>query len=322
MSNPPQRSGAGDQDAASVGAERVMLVVQPESSKGTVEFDLRESWEALWSGRWFIAAVVSLCAVASVTYALLATQWFTAAALVVTASAEYGQSSSSQLSQLSGLATLAGINVSGDDESSEALAVLTSNGFTRDFIESLNLLPVLFADDWDEIEGKWKSDDPDEVPEIRDAIRYFHEEIRGAARDSGSGIVTVSISWTDPDVAAMWANLLVERLNERMRQRSLVNAEANVSYLKAQLGSANFVTLQQSISELLEGELEKVMIARGTEEFAFRFVDRAAPPKWRSRPRRVHIVGLSVMIGAFASLAAVLVYSAFWKRRHESAGQE
>src|SRR5690606_2767647 len=110
-------------------------------------------------------------------------------------------------------------------------------------------------------------------------IRYFDDNVRSISEDDETGLVTLTVEWIDPEIAAEWANILVERLNERMRRRALLEAESNVGYLQEELAKTGVVTLQQSISRLLESELQKLMLARGNEEFAFRVIDRAQVPK-------------------------------------------
>jgi uncharacterized protein involved in exopolysaccharide biosynthesis len=66
------------------------------------------------------------------------------------------------------------------------------------------------------------------------------------------------------------------------------------------------VTLQQSIGRLLESELQKLMLARGNEEFAFRVIDAASPPKERVRPKRALIAVVGTMLGGM--LAVLIVF--------------
>jgi hypothetical protein len=104
--------------------------------------DLWELWDTVWSGRWLIIAITALFAVGGVTYALNAQQWWRAE--VVLAPADR-RSAPGALSQLGGLASLAGVNI-GTGGNQEPLAVLKSRGFVRDFITEQNLMPVLFKD--------------------------------------------------------------------------------------------------------------------------------------------------------------------------------
>jgi len=301
----PTENGPRLQPSGKGAEERLVYVMPEEAFAGTAddEITLRELWGILWRGKWLIIAVTAVFAVGSVVYALNAEEWYRSEALLAPADEK---STSGMSGQLGGLAALAGVSVGGGD-SSEALAVLRSREFAREFINEAGLLPVFFADAWDAAAGKWRDVDPEARPDVRDAVKYFHDNVLSVSQDRRSGLVTLAIEWTDPQVAAAWAEILVRRLNARLRQRALEEAETNVAYLQAELRQTSVVTLQQSIGRLLESELQKLMLARGNEEFAFRVIDSAAPPKYRVRPNRPLIAVLGTLMGGVLAVFAVFI---------------
>jgi uncharacterized protein involved in exopolysaccharide biosynthesis len=179
-------------------------------------------------------------------------------------------------------------------------------------MEENDLLPVLFSQQWDADRGEWRLD-AREWPDFRDGVRYFHKHILKVHEDRNTGLVTVAVEWTDPVLAAEWAGSIVRRLNDRMRERALREAETNVAYLQAELAKTSVVTLQQSIGRLLETELQKLMLARGNEEFAFKVVDPAEVPKSPSRPRRALIAVLGTILGSILAVSGVLISNALRK---------
>ena len=267
------------------------------------EIRLADLWNIVWSGKWRIIGVTFLFAVLSVVYAISATEWFRAEVLL--APAEERNVSPLQ-NQLGGIAALAGMSI-GSGDSVEAVATLKSREFARGFIEEHGLLTLLFADDWNAANQRWLVEDPRKQPDIRDAVRYFHDDILRVNEDRATGLVTLAIEWTDPVLAAEWASVLVNRLNSRMRERALEEAETNVAYLQQELAQTNVVTLQQAVGRLLESELQKLMLARGTQEFAFRIIDSAEPPKRRARPKRALIVIAGTLAGGLAGLIWVFL---------------
>lgn len=271
------------------------------------EIRLAELWNIVWSGKWRIVGVTFVFALLSVVYALYATEWFRAEVLL--APAEERNVSPLQ-SQLGGIAALAGMSI-GSGDSVEAVATLKSREFARGFIEEHGLLTVFFADEWDAAGQRWLVDNPRKQPDIRDAVRYFHEDILRVSEDRATGLVTLAIEWTDPVLAAEWATVLVNRLNARMRERALQEAETNVTYLQKELAQTNVVTLQQAVGRLLESELQKLMLARGTQEFAFRIIDSAEPPKRRARPKRVLVAIAGTLVGGVVSLIWIFLGHAF-----------
>lgn len=297
------------------GRERLVYVMSEQASgirTNDNEIDLVALWNLLWREKWLMIGVTIFFAVGSLGYALYQTDWYRAGVLLAPAEE---RATPSIGGQLGGLAALAGVSVGGG-ESAEAIATLKSRDFARAFIEEYNLLPVFFSDDWDADLGRWRISDSADPPDIRDAIKFFHQNVLIVTEESDTGFVTLTVEWTDPSLAALWAMELAKRLNQRLRERALLEAEANVAYLQTELAQTNVVTLQQSVGRLLEAELQKLMLARGSEEFAFRVIDSAAVPQEPSKPRRALIAMVGTILGAILGLLAVLFLHV--ARDHES----
>ena len=269
------------------------------------EIDLWALWDTVWSGRWLIIAITSLFAVGGVIYALMAKP--SVRVEVVLAPADK-QMLPSALGQLGGLANLAGVNIGGGGNQ-EPLAVLKSKGFMSDFISEQKLMPVLLRD----INQK------DGAPDVRDAVRVF-ERVRTVTEDKKTGLVTLTVRWSDPATAADWANLMVQRLNSRLRAQALAESQRNVDFLQKEIASTSVVSLQQSMGRVLEGEMQKLMLARGNEQFAFKVIDPAIPPKFRDSPKRTLIVIVSALLGGFLGLLAVFLRKAIRERRRPASG--
>lgn len=267
--------------------------------------DLSGVWSTLWNRKWIIAAVTAVFALASIPYALAQTDWYRADVLLAPAGDE--ASSAGIAGQLGSIAGLAGISLSGGGSNTvEALAVLQSRDFTRAFVEEENLLTILFADRWDSENGRWIDDDPETWPDSADAARFFGT-LRRIVEDRQTGLVTVAIEWTDPELAALWVTRLVERLNEYMRALALAEAQANLEYLETQMSATSVVALQQAMASLLEREHQTLMLAQGNDEFAFRVIDSAEVPETPSRPNRRLIVVVVTLLGAVLAAAIMLV---------------
>lgn len=271
------------------------------------EIDLFELLGTLWKGRWTIVAITTLCAVGGVAYALLAVEWWRSDVVMVQTDS---RSISGGLAQLGGLANIAGINIGAAGGASQMpVAVLKSKDFAREFIEDKKLLTVLLVDQWDAAAGRWKQADPKKRPDIRDAVRLFDEQVRSVTEDKKTGLLTLSITWKDSAVSAEWANELVKRANDRLRKQALAESERNIKYLQAEIAATNVAALQQSIGKVLESEMQKLLLARGSEEFAFKVIDRAVEPKRRVKPQRAMVVLLSVFAGGLMSVVLTLIRS-------------
>jgi uncharacterized protein involved in exopolysaccharide biosynthesis len=220
---------------------------------------------------------------------------------------------SSMLSQFGGLASLAGLGGSGDTRKAESLAVLKSELLTEKYIRDNDLLPVIYEKRWDALRKRWKDTDPREIPTLWKANGYFTKNIRTVTTDTKTGLVTLTIAWRDPHLAAKWANGLVSITNEYLRAKAIEESERNITYLNEQAGKTDVMTVKQAIYAILQNEINKEMLARGSDEYAFKILDPAAPPEVPSSPRPKLWMFLAFVGGLVLSIFAAYVHLA-WKR--------
>ena len=272
--------------------------------------DLGSFVRAVWNGKWAVVLIVSACAAVGGAYAFLATAWWRADVVLVQVDSKAVPGG---LAQLGVLGSLAGLNIGTGGASQTPVAVLKSKDFARDFIESKGLIPVLLADRWDSHKDWWPFGSSLYQPDIRDAVKAFDETVRGVSEDKKTGLITLSITWTDPNLAADWANELTTRINDRLRSQALLEAESSISFLRGEITATNIATLQQSLGKVLESEMQKLLLARGNSDYAFKVIDRAFPPRARSRPIRSVVMLMSVLLGFLLSAAYIFLVSS--KRR-------
>ena len=275
--------------------DRVQYQVTQEA-----EIDLLELLGLFWRRKWLIVAVTILFTAGGVAYALLATQWWRAEVVMTQVDSK---PMAGGLAQLGGLASLAGINLGAGGGSQNAVAVLKSKDFAREFISDKDLVPVLMSD-------RLTAQPP---VDIRDAVERFDKEVRAIGEDKKTGLLTLSITWTDPALATEWANELVRRANARLRAQALQEAERNIKYLQGEIAATNVTSLQQAIGKVIESEMQKLLLARGNEEYAFKVIDKAVQPKKRAKPQRAIVVLIAGLVGGVLSLFWILVRNQFRK---------
>jgi uncharacterized protein involved in exopolysaccharide biosynthesis len=243
-----------------------------------------------------------LFGIVAAIYSLMATEWYRTDVVMVPVDR---RSSQSGLGQLSGLANLAGISI-GQGGNQEAIAVLGSKSYVREFITKYKLAPVLLA------EGEASEDSKSD---IREAVRIFEKLVRAVEFDRKTGLVTLTMRWTDPNTVARWANDYVQGVNDRMRLQALRESERNVAYLNKEMSSTTVVSMQQSLGRVLESEMQKLMLARGNVEFAFKVVDPGYPPDRRFSPQRTLTVLIAMFLGGLCSVLFVFARNALLARR-------
>ena len=206
--------------------------------------------------------------------------------------------------QLGGLAALAGLGLNESSQRAEAIQMLQSQILARQFILDHQLMPLLFSGSWDAQHQRWR----DEPRTINDAVKYFDHGIRKVIEDRRTGLVTVRILWRDPVQAAAWANELVQRANDELRQRAVVRAQSSIDYLKREARNADAVEIQQTLYRLMEEQYKTLLLANVSSDYAFSIIDPAvaSDPNQFVSPR----VGLYTFAGLFLGtiLASIVVF--------------
>jgi uncharacterized protein involved in exopolysaccharide biosynthesis len=276
------------------------------------QINLGELFGILWRGKWQILIVAFVFGSSAALAAWLLPKSYRATTVlsaVSNAGSNQLGAASSVLSQLGGFASLAGISVGGDSKKSESIAVLQSEAITEKYIVENNLLPVLFERAWDKTQGKWKPTDPKRIPTLWKANEFFKKRVRNVLPDAKTGLVTLTITWRDPQTAAKWANDLVATTNDYLRGRAIEETERNISYLNDQALKTNVVEARQAIYKILESEISKGMIARGSKEFAFKILDPAFAPDKPISPDPPLWISVGTFGGLLLSSAVVFLRS-------------
>lgn len=281
------------------------------------EISLKEIVRLLWQSRWLVITVTAIFAVLAATYAWIKPKQYEANIVISPASTSPGSGQggglNSMLSEFGGLASLAGLSVGGDSRKAESITVLQSSALTENYIQKNDLLPVLYHKLWDPRTRSWKTHDPEKIPTLWKANEYFSKKVRKLNTDTKTGIVSLTITWTDPKLAATWANDLVRLTNDFLRNKAIAQADRNIAYLNEQAAKTDVVGVRQAIYSLMQTEINKAMLARGSDEYAFKVLDPAQPPEKTSSPPPLLLV-MAGVIGGFM-LAAIVVFGRLaWRR--------
>ena len=200
----------------------VMVESGPTSAED--EIDLLELIRTLLQAWKTIVGITILCTGLAVSYALYATEVFKAQTLLAPAQEEKSGASSA-LSQFGGLAAMAGISIPSDSNVEQVVATLNSRKFLRTFINQNELMPVLFDEIWDADNQAWVVPSAEDEPSEQKAIESF-KACLSVDEDKKSGLITLSISWKGPELAAQWANDLVKQLNEQLREQAIADSKS------------------------------------------------------------------------------------------------
>lgn len=265
--------------------------------------------DIVWRGKWIIIVITGLFTVATGIAALLMPKKYTAVTMVspVTNDQRGSGGLGSLASQFGGsLTSLTGISLGANADRYETIGVLQSGVLTERYIREHQLLPVLYADLWDPEKKTWQVDDSDEVPTVWLANQLFRARVIGVTDNAKTGLVTLTVTWTDAESAATWANGVVRLTNDYLRGQAIEKSERHIQYLTEQAAKTDIAQVRTAIYSVMESEIKSIMMAKGTDEYALKVIDPAVAPERKSSPKSLIWVIVGFLGGAFVSIAIVL----------------
>lgn len=258
--------------------------------------ELVNLWQVVWSRKHSILMAAAVCGFAAAACALLATPSYRAQVVLTEVHDRSMTAAAAHASQLGGLTRVLRPNPpAAGGPGREAQVVLRSRRLVEEFIKRNDLISKLFP------QAK-------RPPTLRRAVRQFRERVLSIREDKLKGTTTVAIDWTDPALAAGWANGFVALANELVRARAQGESRHNIAYLEDQIARTNRLELQNAAYDVMETETETLMLASSGLDYAFVTVDPAVRPEMRRTPQRT----LMVLLGSVAGIAAC-VSSIFWR---------
>jgi uncharacterized protein involved in exopolysaccharide biosynthesis len=273
---------------------------------------------------WLLVVACTLVfAVAAVVVAIRSKPVFRAEVVSVPVDGEEAGGLQGLADQLGGLGAFAGIALGGGGQNSEHVAILKSRALARGLIEEANLMPILFADRWDEGNRAW-IDDGSPAPTLHKAQEKFRSDVASVLEDRTGGTVIVRVEWTDPELAAEWAAALLARANAVAKARAIQEAQASIDFLQERLQVTQSLEVRQAIYRLMESHLKQMVVASGRREYAFRTVDpaRASDRDDFVRPKRKLLVAVGLCVGFSVGLVlAFWLTSVAGRRRSSEAGR-
>ncbi len=240
----------------------------------------------------FILLVASL-----VIYSLLVEESYRASVLINHAESDQN-SLSSFGSQLGGLSSLAGINLSPEESKKNVnIATITSRLFLEDFISTSGIRDELLSG---------SSYDSASAPDW-----HLYRTLRNTINiqeDLKTGLVTLSVDWNNPITAADWANQLVLHMNNKSRNQDIEEARLNISFLEQEIKTTKITEVQNLLYDIMQKQTETMMLANVKKEYAFKIINPAYPPELRFFPKRTLIVVVGTILGSIGLLFLVFLF--------------
>lgn len=292
-------------------------------TKDEFKLDLKELLLILWKEKVLVSIVTLTLTVATVYYAISIPNTYKAEVLLAPVGESSGMGGLS--GQLSGLAAIAGVNLSsGKGERLQlALETMTSRSFLGEFVARHDILvPLMALKSWDPITGETTYDasqydtakrewvrevhpSKSVIPTEWEAYKAFSEKLSYETHKS-SGYITLSLELISPELARDWVTKLVDDINAKVKRDELAEIQRNIDYLTEQLEKTKLAEMQKVFYQLIEEQIKNQMLAQAQNEFVFKTIDPAIVPEEKAGPKRAVICILGAMVSGLLAMLIAL----------------
>ncbi|MDG4594375.1 MAG: Wzz/FepE/Etk N-terminal domain-containing protein [Candidatus Contendobacter sp.] len=200
------------------------------------------------------------------------------------------------------------LDMAGKNYRDVVMAQMNSRNFTSHFIATQNVLPYLFAKQWNPDKQEWIGGFK---PSLNEAYEIFDKSIRTVVHDPETDLIRLIIRWRDPEIAATWANAYVKAFNDFTREKDIQESRRKREFLMQELRETSVVEMEKSIYRMIEAETAVEMLARSRENYVLLVLDNAVPDARHFTPSVIRMTAIGFAagfgMGFVAAIGSVLV---------------
>ena len=287
------------------------------------EINLKEFFEVLWAGKKLIIIVTAVFAIISVVYALSLNNYYKSEAVLIISD---DSNEGSGISNLTGLASVAGINVpsSGQDKPMLVVETLKSRAFLKHLLEFDGVLASLMAtksfdnqsqsitydpNTYDVKNDKWlrkPSNNRKSKPSYLESYDQYLSNV-SIEQDANPNLIFMSVEHLSPIFAKDFLELMINQINELLRDKDLKESSDAIAFLSTEMAKSNFVSMKDAINQLVQSKLETQMMARISSDYILKIVEPPFVPEKKSKPQRSLICILGTLLGGALAVLWLLI---------------
>ena len=229
------------------------------------------------------------------------------------------------------------VGSSGNDEIDRALAISKSKSLLKNLIEKYDdILPSLmaskkytFSDDnltfdtkkYDVEKKNWvrnvsppKKKTPSFVEAHEEYLKIFKSR-----KNRLNGHVTMSVEHISPSFAKSFLERIILEMNLYGQKTDIEDAKNSISFLENKISQNTSIELKNSLSRLIEKQLQIEMLASNNDEYLLNVIDYPFLPEKKTFPNRLVFMSIGLLIGfLFSLIYAIFMIGNLGKSREDS----
>ena len=229
--------------------------------------------------------------------------------------------------QLGGVASMAGISLPSANtgsKSQEVIARIQSfEFFSNYFLPNIKLENLLAVKSWEQASnklvyenffnaklGKWGEDAElagSSIPSSEQAYRKYRSMIT-ISEEKQTLFVSLSVEHESPFIAQQWVELIINKIDQVMRDLDRQDATNSIQYLNTLVPSINYESIRTAFSSVQEEQMKKLMLVEVSKNYVYKVLDSPRVPEFKFKPNRKVIALLGTLLGLMLSLLSVLIF--------------
>lgn len=228
--------------------------------------------------------------------------------------------------QFSGLSAFAGIGLRGMEVSKALEAaerIKSFEFFSNQFLPKVNLHDLMAVSYWDPKTNIITYDDElfdsekkewvrkvkfpkKRIPSSQEAYKIF-KSIYSVSHDVKNDFLSISIEHHSPHIAKEWLDIIINSMNETVREIDKNISLKSIKYLESQLSQTNLSEVRQALSILLQKEVQTLMLVEANDDYVYKIIEFPFASEKKAKPIRAIICIVLTILGFLISVSFILI---------------
>lgn len=286
-----------------------------------------------WKDKFLIIFCVGLFACSAFFYSINLPNLYTSSAML--APSENKDNLANSLKNISGLAAIAGISAfnSSDNELVGREIIKSFKFFKEMILPQVKLEDIHAIKEWNyktnkviydkkifnELESSWVrvvTYPQKKIPSPQESFQEFNNFFN-ISFDKETTFMIISVTHYSPVIAKEWTEIIANGINQTMRDDEKKRVERSIEFLDNQINQTNLSEIKNSLLELIQQELKKLMIIESSDEYIYKILEPPIVPELKSSPNRLIIIFISIVLGFVVGLFISILKNLFTDLNNE-----
>ena len=273
---------------------------------GRKEISLSDILGVIWNDKFFIILVTIISIFFAYIYSLGITEKYSVTAKLFQTDNSRAENA---ISRDTGLINLLSGSTSNKGRLSYVNEILESKDFFSYLLDTSKIELVLDRNKFNSLpenEEALKASILDSSPrkeEINHQTFYrLHALFLDSFKFEKLNLVELNVLHENANASKVLAEVIVEKLNTRLKNLDLIEAQNSVEYLTQATMETQNIAIKQALNNLIESNLHTIVLTNTKQQYALEYLDKPYKPLSPSYPNKLLYIYSGFILGLFLSI--------------------